>query len=213
MSSGTPSSFQGIFPPASLKPLQVGDNGEPLPAFPGDFSPGLIEASARSYARVPGIATFPGDFSPGLIEARAARDGLRCRQLPFRGIFPPASLKQLVEQGTRLVADPFPGDFSPGLIEAKAAEERGLLHRRFPGDFSPGLIEASCSRYSPRRRLAPFRGIFPPASLKLLAVDPIRRATWAFRGIFPPASLKLAAAVVVGALAGELSGGFFPRPH
>ena len=66
-----------------------------LRRFPGEKSPGLIEARKRASAAVTvRRLAFPGEKSPGLIEA-----------IPVGGY-----LKE--------VDDEFPGEKSPGLIEA-----------------------------------------------------------------------------------------------
>ena len=115
--------------------------------FPGGVSPGLIEATASPSSGF-GERAFPGGVSPGLIEATPAR-GIefdRRRQDPFRGAFPPASLKLLPlprrELATKSLHD-FPGGVSPGLIEAPEREQAvRMLNASFPGGVSPGLIEA-----------------------------------------------------------------------
>ena len=38
-------------------------------AFPGEKSPGLIEAMVRPLMEIPSRSMFPGEKSPGLIEA------------------------------------------------------------------------------------------------------------------------------------------------
>ena len=81
---------------------------------------------------------FPGEKSPGLIEARAARSRCWRSGRCFRGRNPPASLKRLamVEvAGRRRVL--FPGEKSPGLIEALLREagpagERGVSGGEIP---------------------------------------------------------------------------------
>ena len=46
--------------------------GSRLVTFPGEKSPGLIEAAASWKTRAPVPAAFPGEKSPGLIEAPGA---------------------------------------------------------------------------------------------------------------------------------------------
>ena len=60
--------------------------------FPGEKSPGLIEARSSLVAR-PRLVEFPGEKSPGLIEAESSNLTLVPIILRFRGRNPPASLK------------------------------------------------------------------------------------------------------------------------
>ena len=86
--------FRGRNPPASLKhaSARVNHRATCFHKFPGEKSPGLIEALLRTKRKGPCRRLFPGEKSPGLIEAGAAcrprRDAGR-----FRGRNPPASLK------------------------------------------------------------------------------------------------------------------------
>ena len=89
------SGFRGSIAPASSKPgNRPLATGHWLPAFPGLYCPGLIEALARARTR-PRPSKFPGLYCPGLIEA---------------------ALLDVEDAG---VAE-FPGLYCPGLIEAVA---------------------------------------------------------------------------------------------
>ena len=63
-------------------------------AFPGEKSPGLIEAGLPVEVTMSNILAFPGEKSPGLIEAGACCwIGSGWCHVCFRGRNPPASLK------------------------------------------------------------------------------------------------------------------------
>ena len=164
--------FRGRNPPASLKHrlssiLRV----EPRRRFPGEKSPGLIEATGhrsggaarrrppgcfrgrnppaslkplRLRALAHGSERFRGRNPPASLKRRSARLRRSGRRRGFRGRNPPASLKRGRERGRRCRLVPrFPGEKSPGLIEARRDGPRlALWLGWFPGEKSPGLIEA-----------------------------------------------------------------------
>ena len=89
-------SFRGRNPPASLKPdtVQRACSGPwGTPGFRGRNPPAslkLLPAGAVAAA----LPRFPGEKSPGLIEASGASPGIHCdAPSSFRGRNPPASLK------------------------------------------------------------------------------------------------------------------------
>ena len=67
---------------------------------------------------------FPGEKSPGLIEAPGAGRTARLPAASFRGRNPPASLKPAADRAVHGVVEGFPGEKSPGLIEAMPAVSR-----------------------------------------------------------------------------------------
>ena len=162
------SRFRGRNPPASLKledssddrlPVRSEFPGEKSPGlieapptlcwplsrllpFPGEKSPGLIEASVTVRPYCLHLSWFPGEKSPGLIEATTPRQSRRTFYC-FRGRNPPASLKRIMPVDGLTQRTEFPGEKSPGLIEA-CTRPRESSHSllRFPGEKSPGLIEA-----------------------------------------------------------------------
>ena len=71
--------------------------------FPGEKSPGLIEAMSDPLTLIEGFyREFPGEKSPGLIEAyQLDSSGTAWRGAGFRGRNPPASLKRPEEAGAR----------------------------------------------------------------------------------------------------------------
>ena len=87
--------FRGRNPPASLKLQQVSHD-------------------------VAGVDWFPGEKSPGLIEAFDDQLNLKAA-VCFRGRNPPASLKLHCLAGFGKRCASFPGEKSPGLIEAPVA--------------------------------------------------------------------------------------------
>ena len=70
MTKNLTDSFRGRNPPASLKPELFADidEGTVDMGFPGEKSPGLIEAPCGTIGSEH-IRRFPGEKSPGLIEA------------------------------------------------------------------------------------------------------------------------------------------------
>ena len=86
------------------------------------------------------LAEFPGEKSPGLIEAVAKRRPVlgRRRTDEFPGENPPASLKLMpFRQNICVVFESFPGEKSPGLIEA---EMHGSVETPSLADVSGGEI-------------------------------------------------------------------------
>ena len=98
--------------------------------FPGEKSPGLIEAVIAPFSCSSPHWMFPGEKSPGLIEARPRdSDGSR-PGTSFRGRNPPASLKH-VDVSVRSLGcgHLFPGEKSPGLIEAAVTRGQSPYER------------------------------------------------------------------------------------
>ena len=146
----------GEIPPASLKPGPYRRRGgsRELSRFPGEKSPGLIEARPSRPSRER-TWRFPGEKSPGLIEATTpARSSSCVPHRCFRGRNPPASLKPLARH--------------PRGAHDRA--DRGFRGRNPPASLKPRRSSRSASR---RRRR--FRGRNPPASLKPGRIESKRR--------------------------------------
>ena len=89
--------FPGEKSPGLIEAQLRPDHKTGIGQFPGEKSPGLIEATMDCmYRRIANMAMFPGEKSPGLIEARN-QVTLHSQSQRFRGRNPPASLKLGVE--------------------------------------------------------------------------------------------------------------------
>ena len=192
MASCAASSFRGRNPPASLKQRRRPiDHPVRDHQFPGEKSPGLIEARRRRRRRSAADSSFRGRNPPASLKlGPRGQRRLRAVRRGFRGRNPPASLKPRGASGGGGAGSPsFPGEKSPGLIEARRRRHRSARRSAsFPGEKSPGLIEAAAAygRIPGDRR---------------------------FRGRNPPASLKLGDRAAGAAGAADVSGGEIPRPH
>ena len=193
--------FRGRNPPASLKHgiLYHIRKKQGVTEFPGEKSPGLIEAIANMIPCCGILQGFRGRNPPASLKPGAGRDLRRHAGAGFRGRNPPASLKRDPLQRRRRLRQAlggFRGRNPPASLKralpADLTDPAG--GSPFPGEKSPGLIEARRSRSSNSLDtvLVSFRGRNPPASLKLRYgwQRPAGSAGQRFRGRNPPASLK-----------------------
>ena len=110
--------FRGRNPPASLKRRLAIATGRGLSPFPGEKSPGLIEAVPGTPPSPRGATGFRGRNPPASLKHNARRRRRRAADGRFRGRNPPASLKLHDPVHSESCLGGFPGEKSPGLIEA-----------------------------------------------------------------------------------------------
>ena len=90
-----------------------------------------------------GNGKFPGEKSPGLIEASHSATRRRWHQMRFRGRNPPASLKLCSSSTDSRLPSSFRGRNPPASLKHdRAWADMTLAAEVFPGEKSPGLIEA-----------------------------------------------------------------------
>ena len=211
--------FRGRNPPASLKHGRQDDaagHAAPRPGFRGRNPPASLKLGCAPQQDAVGRAGFPGEKSPGLIEATAGPLARWRWRGCFRGRNPPASLKpgRVNRQGAFRDGG-FRGRNPPASLKPPAVDRRLPCDgRRFRGRNPPASLKRSAISSSSSRRSAGFRGRNPPASLKPRVGELIGIPPTEFPGEKSPGLIEAAySACRMHRESCRVSGGEIPRPH